>query len=105
GPPLTGGISGKRIFERVLSLVAKTWPRRIERRFPSRRLQPQVLMIVLAALVAGAIGVGATPAPLEPLRWSGIDPAFALLWILGGACAAGAAVLAKFHRLAALVLT
>src|SRR5690606_13094939 len=33
------------------------------------------------------------------------DPAFALLWLLGAACAIGAATQAKFHRLAALILT
>jgi multicomponent K+:H+ antiporter subunit A len=33
-----------------------------------------------------------------------IDPIFALLWMIGGACAIAAAVLAKFHRLVALVL-
>src|SRR5690606_41330518 len=37
--------------------------------------------------------------------WSGIDPAFALLWALGAVCAIGAATQAKFHRLAALILT
>src|SRR3546814_16731173 len=31
-------------------------------------------------------------------------PVWALLWILGGACAVAAAVLAKVHRLVALVL-
>ncbi|MDO9432324.1 MAG: monovalent cation/H+ antiporter subunit A [Phenylobacterium sp.] len=103
--PLTGGLSGKAIFERLLRLLAKTAPRRLERGFPSQRLQPQILMIILAALLAAALAVGGSPAALEPLRWSSIDPAFALLWVLGGACAAGAAVLAKFHRLAALILT
>jgi multicomponent K+:H+ antiporter subunit A len=33
-----------------------------------------------------------------------IDPLFVLLWIIGGACAFGAAVQAKFHRLAALIM-
>ena len=105
GPPLTGRISGKRIFERLLGLLAKTWPRRLERGFPSRRLQPQILMIILVALLAAGLAVGATRGAFVSPRWSGIDPAFALLWVLGGVCAAGAAVLAKFHRLAALILT
>ncbi len=39
------------------------------------------------------------PLPLSPL-----DPAFVLLWIVGAACALGAAWQAKFHRLVALVL-
>jgi multicomponent K+:H+ antiporter subunit A len=104
-PFLARGISGKVIFERVLGFLAKTAPRRLESRFPSRRLQPQILLIILAAMVAAALAVGSAPMSFEPLRWSSIDPAFALLWILGGSCAAGAAVLAKFHRLAALILT
>ena len=39
------------------------------------------------------------PLPLSPL-----DPAFVLMWIVGAACALGAAWQAKFHRLVALVL-
>jgi multicomponent K+:H+ antiporter subunit A len=104
-PPLTGGLSGKAIFERLLNFLGKALPRRIELSFPSRRLQPQILMIILVALLAAVLAAGGLPAAIEPPRWSSIDPAFALLWVLGGACAAGAAVLAKFHRLAALVLT
>jgi len=103
--PLTGGLSGKGVFERLLDLFAKAAPRRIERGFPSRRLQPQILMIILAAMLAAGLAVGSAPTALGALRWSSIDPAFALLWVLGGGCAAGAAILAKFHRLAALVLT
>ena len=37
--------------------------------------------------------------PLSPL-----DPMFALLWAIGAACAIGAALQAKFHRLAALIM-
>ena len=33
-----------------------------------------------------------------------VDPAFALVWLVGIACALGAAYQAKFHRLAALIL-
>src|SRR5690606_24955199 len=37
-------------------------------------------------------------------EWTRIDPAFALMWLVGYACAIGAAVQAKFHRLAALIM-
>ena len=101
--PLTGRLSGKRIFERVLAVLAADLPQRIERFYPSRRLQSQLLWIVLLALLAGVLA--ATGAPFDAdVHWSGIDPAFALLWLLGAACAIGAATQAKFHRLAALIL-
>src|SRR5690606_26132881 len=53
-----------------------------------------------------AATLAATNAPFDPTppRLAGVDPAFALLWVLGAACAIGAATQAKFHRLAALVL-
>jgi multicomponent K+:H+ antiporter subunit A len=102
--PLTGRLSGKRIFERALAVLAADIPRWIERRYPSRRLQSQLLWIVLLALVAGTLAATSAPFGLHP-RWSSVDPAFALLWLLGAACAIGAASQAKFHRLAALVLT
>jgi multicomponent K+:H+ antiporter subunit A len=73
--------------------------------FSTRRLQPQLALIVLAALAIATftvwqrepLGHGAVRTPL--------DPAFALLWIIGGACAIGAAMQAKFHRLAALIMS
>ncbi|HQV71596.1 MAG: monovalent cation/H+ antiporter subunit A [Dokdonella sp.] len=102
--PLTGRLSGKRIFERVLAVAAADVPQRIERRYPSRRLQSQLLMIVLLALAAGWIAAASAPLGLE-LGGSDIDPAFALLWLIGAVCAVGAASQAKFHRLAALILT
>ena len=39
-----------------------------------------------------------------PILLQSIDPAFALIWLIGMVCAVGAAYQAKFHRLAALVL-
>src|SRR5690606_40079797 len=44
--------------------------------------------------------------PSFPTRRSSdlIDPFFAVLWIIGGACAVAAAWSAKYHRLAALLL-
>src|SRR5690606_3432621 len=35
---------------------------------------------------------------------SAVNPAFALMWAVGAACAIGAAMQAKFHRLAALIM-
>ena len=102
--PLIGVLSARRVAERALTVLAAELPLRLLGLFPSRRLQPQLLLIVLAALAAA--GVAAMGAPLLPTpQWDSIDPAFALLWLLGAACALGAAAQAKFHRLATLVLT
>ncbi len=97
-------ISGKLIFERLLQIIGDTIPDLIKRSFPGNRLQPQVMLIVLVAFcltLAAAGGVRLGPGA-EVLTT--IDPAFAVLWLIGSACAIGAAALAKFHRLAALVL-
>src|SRR5690606_15066793 len=51
----------------------------------------------------------AVPLLARGLSWgenlpSRIDPAFVIVWLVGGACAIGAAWQAKYHRLAALIL-
>ena len=99
-----GRIKGKLIFERLLQWIGDTGPDRIKRLFPGDRLQPQVLFIVLAALAAGLAAAGSARLRPGPEALTTIDPAFAILWLIGAACAVGAATLAKFHRLAALVL-
>ena len=104
GTPLIGWLNGKRLFERALGLLTSSLPRSLDRFFPTRRLQPQLLLIVLVALLAGGLAATRAPIGVTP-RWSSIDPAFAMLWLLGSACAIGAASQAKFHRLAALILT
>jgi multicomponent K+:H+ antiporter subunit A len=102
--PLIGVLSGKRMFERTLSALGADLPRwLLEHCFPTRRLQNQLLLIVLCALLVGGLAANSAPFARMP-HWAGIDPAFALLWLLGAACAIGAARQAKFHRLAALVL-
>ncbi|HEY9513766.1 MAG TPA: monovalent cation/H+ antiporter subunit A [Rhodanobacter sp.] len=102
--PLTGRIDGMRLFERALLVGTVELPRWALRWFPSRRLQPQLLLIVLSVLLAGVVAAASASFAVAP-DWSGVDPAFALLWLLGAICALGAAAQAKFHRLAALVLT
>ncbi|HET7663060.1 MAG TPA: monovalent cation/H+ antiporter subunit A, partial [Rhodanobacteraceae bacterium] len=103
GPPLLRHISFKRIFERALVALTDTLPAWHRRLFPERRLQVQLSLLVLAALVVATVSVGSLTGDLT-LRGVGIDPGFALLWLLGGICAVAAAILAKFHRMAALIL-
>lgn len=95
--------SGKALFERGLDIVADVVPGWIARRFPAGRLQPQ-LVFVLASALALALLALTTGGPVPAFGPSAVDPAFAGLWTIGGACAIGAAMAAKFHRLAALVL-
>ena len=99
-----GPLSGKALFERGLRFVAETAPGWIERRLPGDRLQPQLLFVLAGGLAAAAVALGGTPIQLERGGLSTVEPAFAGLWMIGGACAVGAAMTAKFHRLAALVL-
>ena len=103
GAPLVGLLQGRRTFEASLAAIVNG-ARGLLRHLGTKRLQVQLRLIVVAALAAGALpflrlGYGRGPVP-ETL----IDPVFALLWLIGGACAIGAAWLAKFHRVVALVL-
>ena len=101
--PLLGRLGAQRLFERVLALVTSSLPHALEPAYSGRRLQPQLLLIVLAAALAAGLAMYGTPMHFG-LRASAVDPAFALLWLLGAVCVVGAVRLAKFHRLAALVL-
>jgi multicomponent K+:H+ antiporter subunit A len=104
GPPLVRRLKGQRIFERVLVTLSWKWARSLERLFGTKRLQPQLRLLVAFAVIAA----------LWPLYRHGFetgsgpstefDPAFLLLWIVGWLCAIGAAYQAKYHRLAAMVL-
>jgi multicomponent K+:H+ antiporter subunit A len=97
------GLDGKRVFEGLLAL-ATDLSRRLARALGTRRLQPQLLCLVLIAGLAGLAS-----ALIVPLSWGDrarvpATPAFALLWFIGAVCAIGAAWQARFHRLAALTM-
>ncbi|THF61167.1 monovalent cation/H+ antiporter subunit A [Pseudothauera rhizosphaerae] len=71
----------------------------------TRRLQPQLLLLMLALLVVPALLVQPLPRPrFDPAVLAGADPLFALMWVIGCGCALAAAWQAKYHRLAALIL-
>jgi multicomponent K+:H+ antiporter subunit A len=104
GPPVIWRLEGQRMFERVMVFLSWRLARRLEVVLGTRRLQPQLRLLVGIAILAGATAAwwrGFGPGNLPP---SPIDPVLLLIWVVGGACALGAAWLAKFHRLAALIL-
>jgi multicomponent K+:H+ antiporter subunit A len=102
-PPIIGRFNGKRLFERGLVIMMRL-ARRFERRISTKRLQTQLFLVVLAAVLAGLI-----PMLHSSLSW-GDRPkipgsiVFVTLWLLAIACALGAAWQAKYHRLAALTM-
>ena len=53
GPPLLRHIKGQRIFERVLVTLSWRVARRLEGLLGTRRLQPQLQLLVCAALLVG----------------------------------------------------
>ncbi|QQR38641.1 monovalent cation/H+ antiporter subunit A [Devosia rhizoryzae] len=103
GTPLLHRFRGQRIFEKVLVTVTWRWARALNSLFGTRRLQPQLLIIVALAILVGALPlwnrVGSLALPVTPF-----DPVFAFMWLVGGACALAAAYQAKFHRFAAMIL-
>ncbi|MFT3664817.1 monovalent cation/H+ antiporter subunit A [Piscinibacter sp.] len=103
GAPLLRALNGRRLFNAALAL-ASDGARRTVRLLGTRRLQPQLALMVL---IAGLAGLGS--ALIVPLIWGDrarvpASPAFVGLWIVALACAIGAAWQAKFHRLAALAM-
>ena len=102
--PLLPPIEGRRIFDRVMATLSWRWARTLVGVLGTHRLQPQLGLLVLAALAAGTWPVLARGLEWGPLPLSTVDPAFVLMWLVGAVCALGAAWQAKFHRLVALVL-
>jgi multicomponent K+:H+ antiporter subunit A len=104
GPPLLRRLKGKRIFERAVVILSWRWARSLEELLGTRRLQPQLRLLVCIAFVAALWPLYVRGLELGGRPSSDIDPAFALLWLIGIVCTIGAAHQAKYHRLAALIL-
>ena len=101
--PVVGRLDGRRAFVRVLAF-ATDLARKGVKAAGTRRLQAQLAWLVVAALAAALAAAsghdfGWGDRPRVPA-----SPEFVLLWTIGIACALGAAVQGKFHRLAALTM-
>jgi multicomponent K+:H+ antiporter subunit A len=105
--PVLGALSGRRIFQHLLAGLTHN-SRRAVRLLGTRRLQPQLLMLVAVTVAAAATplwlasaGASFTAGRRDSLPFS---PMFALLWGVGMGAAVACAWLAKYHRLTALAL-
>ncbi|MFQ8431721.1 monovalent cation/H+ antiporter subunit A [Amaricoccus sp. W119] len=104
GPPVIRQLEGQRIFERMLLALSWKWMRTLHRVLGTERLQVQLRVLVLMA-AAAATGTFLRDRPgWAPISFANFDPLFAFVWIIGAACAVGAAWQAKYHRFAALVM-
>ncbi len=101
--PLFSRIDGQRVFE---SLLARTTllARDTRRLLNTQRLQWQMLWLVLIALLAGTLPLWLQGLTIGHRANLPLSPAFVLLWVIGCACALGAAWKAKYHRMAALIM-
>ncbi len=101
--PVVGRVQGRRAFERVLAIIMDAGVA-LQRWLGTRRLQMQLRILVILALVLGAmpfLRFGYSPGTQQLTQ---VDPVFALIWIVGGTCAIATAAMAKYHRLAAMAL-
>lgn len=104
GPPVLRHIKSPRIFEQVLVTISWKWARSLERLFGTQRLQPQLRLLIGFAVLAALWPLARQGIVVGEASSMSFDPAFLLLWVVGGFCAIGAAYQAKYHRLAAMVM-
>ncbi|MDR2127757.1 MAG: monovalent cation/H+ antiporter subunit A [Burkholderiaceae bacterium] len=101
--PLLGRLNGERLFHCALVALDRL-ARWAQGNLTTNRLQVQMLLMVVAASVAATVCL--LP---DGLTWGNrarvpANTAFALMWLAGGICAVAAAWMAKFQRLAALIM-
>jgi len=104
GTPFLPSVDGRQVFDSVLVALSWRWARTLERWLGTRRLQTQLRWLVVVAIFAALwpayrLGIEFGTAVTTPF-----EAALAMVWVIGGACAIGAAYNATFRRLAALVL-
>jgi multicomponent K+:H+ antiporter subunit A len=104
GPPLLRLVSGPRLFDRAVIVAPVKWSRAALTVLATRHLQPQLRILLLAAVAGGLVPFLATGMALQGPAASEVDPAMVLVWLAGSAGAVGAAWQAKYHRLVALIL-
>ncbi len=103
GPWLMDRLDGGWLFERAMTGLV-TGARRLEGYLGSERLQVQLRILFLTVLLAAMLtGAGRGLDLFAPGKSTAFDPAFALMWLVGAACAVGAAERAKYHRLSAAI--
>ena len=94
---------GKRGFEVLLAGLTLAG-RRGRALLGTKKLQWQMLWLVVFVLGAAALPLWTRGMPIGNRASLPFEPGFGLLWVLGMACALAAAWQAKYHRLAALTL-
>ena len=99
-----GPLDGKTIFNAVLRGLGDGSDWLFARLSPSR-LQTQLVGVFVIVIGCVVLMLNATDAaPLDP-RITPLQPVFAILWLIGAACAVMAAWSAKHNRLIALALS
>ena len=101
--PLLHRFDGQRLFENMLARLSEAG-RRSRYLLGTRRLQSQLLLLLVIALAGATAALWLTPAERGKRELLAFSPMFAMTWVIGAACAVAAAWLAKFHRLASLML-
>jgi multicomponent K+:H+ antiporter subunit A len=102
-PPLVRHINGRHMFESALVGLTRL-SRSALRRLGTERLQTQMFVAVSVALALSFFASRDVPLAWGERERLPASPAFVILWMIGAICAVGAAVMAKFHRLAAITL-
>lgn len=100
--PVLHPLNGARVFETTL-LRLFSGAAFVVRWLGTQRTQPQLLLIIVAALALPLLLAPPWPAGSAPSA-AGADPWFAAMWLAGGTCAVAAAWQAKYNRLRALIL-
>ncbi len=103
-PSLMARIDAVSLFERLLRVTTRTLPAALARIFGAPHLQSQMRVLVLLAALIGVLVLPGTEWWPETPEFGVQEALFALLWLVGGACAIAAAWQAKYHRFAALIL-
>ncbi|MCJ9691402.1 monovalent cation/H+ antiporter subunit A [Rhizobium sp. PRIMUS64] len=104
GPPVFRHFAGQRIFERVLVTVSWRWARSLEIWLGTRRLQPQLRWITFLGFLAALLPLYLAGFQSRAISTSDLNVPFLGLWMIGCCLSLGTAYLAKYHRLAALVM-